>query len=292
MRAEFDRAAEIGRRQHGRVARRQLLDARVDAKRIDRWVADGRLRIVHRGVYAIGHTAPSLLAAYMAAVLAGGPGTVLSHRAAAYLLRLLRGLAPAPEITVPSTAERRRPGIVIHRVRALHPRDVCVVDGIPVTIVPRVLVDLAPSLKPADLTRACHKAWVHHRVTPEMVEACIARNPHKPGAAKLRRALGTDVTLSTLEDLFLALLKAHGLPLPRTNLDVAGDKVDCHWEQAGLTVELITFRPHATRHGFETDNERRRRSRHVPYTYGDVVERAGATVADLRQRLEGAAVAA
>ena len=242
-------------------------------------------------MYAIGHTAPSLLAAYMAAVLAGGPGAVLSHRAAAYLLKLWRGLAPAPEITVPSTAERSRPGVVIHRVRSLHPRDVCVVDGIPVTIVPRVLLDLAPSLAPAELTRACHEAWVHHRVTPEMVEACIARNPHKKGAAKLRRALGSDVTLSKLEDLFLALPKAHGVPLPRTNIDVEGDKVDCHWEQHRLTVELITFRYHATRYGFENDNERRRRSSHVAYTYGDIVERGDATVADLSHRLEQAAAA-
>lgn len=289
MRGQFDTVARIGRRQHGRVARRQLLAADVDAKRIDRWVRDGLLRIVHRGVYAIGHTAPSLHAVYIAAVLAGGARAVLSHRAAAHLLKLVRGLAPGPEITVPSTAERSRPGIVVHRVRSLHPRDVCVVDGIPVTIVPRVLLDLAPSLSPADLTRACHEAWVHHRVTPEMVEACIARNPHKPGAAKLRRALGADVTLSKLEDLFLTLLNANGVPLPRTNIDVAGDKVDCHWEQQGLTVELITFRYHATRYGFETDNARRRRSRHVPYTYGDVAERGEATAADLRQRLEHAA---
>jgi hypothetical protein len=83
---------------------------------------------------------------------------------------------PRPEITVPTTAHRRRPGIVIHRVQALHPRDVCVVDGIPTTTVPRVLLDLAPSLQPAKLTRACHEAWVHHRVRPEHIEACIARN--------------------------------------------------------------------------------------------------------------------
>jgi hypothetical protein len=227
----------------------------------------------------------------MAAILAGGLGAVLSHRAAGYLLKVLRGLPPRPEITVPSTNRRSRPGIVIHRVRSLHPRDVCVVDGIPVTIVPRVLLDLAPSLGPADLTRACHEAWVHHRVTPEMVEACIARNPAKPGAARLRHALGSDVTLSKLEDRFLALLQAHGVPRPRTNISFNGDKVDCHWEQHGLTVELITFRYHATRYGFETDQERRRRSSHVPYTYGDIVERGDATVADLRQRLEQAAAA-
>jgi hypothetical protein len=90
----------------------------------------------------------------MAAVLAGGGRAVLSHRAAGYLLKLLRGLPPRPEITIASTAERARPGIVIHRVRAQHPRDICVVDGIRMTTVPRVLLDLAPSLKPADLARA------------------------------------------------------------------------------------------------------------------------------------------
>ena len=291
MRGQFSTVARIARRQHGRATRQQLLEAGIDRKRIDRWIADGRLWVVHRGVYAIGHTAPSLMGAYMAAVLAGGPGAVLSHRAAAYLLNLLRGLPPRPEITI-TTADRRRPGIVIHRVRVLHPRDVCVVEGIPVTVVPRVLLDLAPSLKPADLTRACHEAWVHHRVTPHMIEACIARNPTKPGAAKLRYAYGADVTLSKLEDLFLALLKAHDMPLPRTNIDVKGDKVDCHWERHGLTVELISFRYHATRHGFETNAERRRRSSHVAYTYGDVVEHGDATVADLRRRLEQAAAGA
>ena len=74
---------------------------------------------------------------------------------------------------------------------------------------------------------------MHHRVTPEIIEACIARNPGKPGAAKLRHALGADVTLSKLEDAFLKLARAHDLPVPRTNIDVRGDKVDCHWERTG-----------------------------------------------------------
>src|SRR4051794_18198072 len=60
------------------------------------------------------------------------------------------------------------------------------------------------------LARACHEAWVRHRTAPRQVESCIARNPHKPGAAKLRRALGADVTLSALEDGFLALLRTPG----------------------------------------------------------------------------------
>ena len=262
------------------------MEAGIDAKRVDRWVMDGRLRVVHRGVYAVGHVAPSLLGAYMAAVLAGGVGAVLSHRAAGCLLKLLRGVPPGPEITVPTTNRRSRAGIVIHRVRALHPRDVCVVDGIPVTVVPRVLLDLAPSLEPADLTRACHEAWVHHRVTPQMIEACIARNPTKPGAAKLRHAYGADVTLSKLEDVFLELLEAHDLPLPRTNIDFSANKVDCHWEEHGLTIELQSYGFHGTRYGFENDIARRRRSKHIAFSYGDVVDRGPTTAAEVRQLLD------
>ncbi len=277
--------ARIAGRQHGRVTREQLIAAGIDAGRIDRWLADGRLRRVHRGVYAVGHVAPSVDGEYMAAILAAGKGAVLSHRAAAYKLALLRGAWPAPEVTVPTTADRGRPGIVIHRVSSLDVLDISVLDGIPVTVVPRILLDLAPTTSPMELTRLCHEAWVRHGCGPRSVEACIARNPSKKGAIKLRRALGADVTLSALEDGFLELLRAHQLPLPRTNVDRHGDKVDCHWPEHDLTVELVSYRYHATRHAFEHDVARRRRSNHVAYTYGDIYERGPRTIADLRPRL-------
>jgi hypothetical protein len=126
---------------------------------------------------------------------------------------------------------------------------------------------------------------VVHGVGPPDVEACIARNPHKPGAAKLRRALLADVTLSDLERGFVKLLKAHRLPLPRTSIDHHGDKVDCHWPDLDLTIELVSFRFHATRRAWEDDVARRRRSTHLAYSYGDVFERASATIADLTPRL-------
>lgn len=271
-------------RQHGRVSREQLLAAGVDPPRIQRWLRDGRLRRVHHGVYAVGHGAPSLHGDYMAAVLACGDGAVLSHRAGAHLLRVLPG-APPPEVTVPTTAARRRPGIAVHRVKALHSLDIAKLDRIPITIVPRVLLDLAPRLTPAELARACHEAWVRHRTTRQHIEACIARNPRKPGAHRLRQALGADVTLSALEDGFLDLLDAHGLPRPRTNIDHRGDKVDCHWPDRGLTVELLSYRFHGTRHAFEADVARRRRSNHLAYTFGDVFERATQTAAELSARI-------
>ena len=119
----------------------------------------------------------------MAAVMACGEGAVLSGRAAGYLLGLLKGPAPAPEVTAPD-----RPACQGRQDAALAPRpeDATTWRGIPVTTVPRTLVDLAAYLPTDDLARACHEAGVRHRTTPAMVEAVLARRPNSPGATKLR----------------------------------------------------------------------------------------------------------
>jgi len=285
MRALFDTTADIAAGQHGRITRQQLLAAGVDGRRVKRWLGDGRLRRVHKGVYAVGHRAPSVLADYMAAALACGDGAAESFFACSHLLHLLPGGPPPPEVTVPTTAGRSRPGIIIHRVRVLPAEDVSTLHGIPITTAPRTLLDLAPQITPEHLGRACHQAWVRHGTRPRDIEACIARNPHKKGIDKLRRALSADVTLSKLESGFVALLGTHGLPLPRTNIDHHGDKVDCHWPDRDLTIELLSYTFHASRHAFEQDVARRRRSNHLAYTYGDVFERPAQTIADLRLRL-------
>jgi hypothetical protein len=221
----------------------------------------------------------------MAAVLACGEGAALSHAAAVHAFQLLKGPPPPPEVTVPTLAGRKRPGIVIHRVKALHELDVADYLDIPTTTVPRTLLDMAARLDAGHLARACHEAWVRHQTEPEWIEACIARNPTKPGARKLRAALGSDATLSALEDGFVALVRKHRLPAPRTNVDHGGDKVDCHWPDHGLTVELLSYRFHASRQAFETDVARRRRSQHIAFTWGDVFARPAQTIAELTRAL-------
>lgn len=201
------------------------------------------------------------------------------------MLGLIAGTSPPPEVTVPTTADRGRPGIVIHRVKQLHVLDTALLDQLPITPVPRILVDLAASAGPDELSRLCHQAWVWHGVSAPEVEACAARAPCKPGLAELRDALRADVTLSKLEDAFVALLSRNSLPLPRTNIDHHGHKVDCHWPKRGLTVELVSYRYHGTRRAFEQDVARRRRSRHLAFSYGDVTERGRSTIAELRPLL-------
>jgi hypothetical protein len=178
------------------------------------------------------------------------------------------------------------------RSRSIDPRDVTTFRGIPVTTLPRTLVDLAAVLDLDDLARACHKAGVRHRTTPAQVEVVLARRPTSPGAAKLRAVLRGDapVTLSKLERRFLDVLRKTGLPLPKTNRSAGGPRVDCRWPALRLTVELDSYRYHNSRHAWEQDRRRERAARARGdelrrYTYGDVFENPGLMLVELRTLL-------
>ena len=92
--------------QHGIVTRAQLLNAGVGPDTVAHWIKTGRLVKLHRGVFALGHLPPSPHARTMAAVLACGPGAVLSHRSAAQLYGLVRYTGPI-EITAPPNTHAR-----------------------------------------------------------------------------------------------------------------------------------------------------------------------------------------
>jgi Transcriptional regulator, AbiEi antitoxin len=285
--------AQIAGSSHGVVTRAELLRAGVTVAQIKRRLRSGVLLREHRGVYRVGHRAPSVEARYLAAVLACGQGALLSGRAAGHLLGVLRGAAPRAEVI--AQAARRVPGVVTRQTRKIDPRDATRWRGIPVTTVARTLVDLAALLPVDELARACHEAGVRHRTTPAQVDAVLARRPNSPGAAKLRQILRGDVrvTLSKLEARFLARLRRAGLPLPQTNRPAGGRRVDCRWAEHRLTVELDSYRYHHTRYAWEQDR-RREREAHARgddfrrYTYGDVFDRPQLMLAELRALLPAA----
>jgi hypothetical protein len=261
---------------HGVVTRGQLLEAGVSKDEIRHRMRSGGLLRAYPGVYRVGHRARSVEASYLAAVLACGPGAVLSGRAAGYLLGLLKGKPPPPEVTAPG--RRRPPGVTTRQSRSpIAAVDTTTFRRIPITTVARTLVDLASVLNDGDLARACHEAGVRYRTTPRDVEAVLQRRPNAPGAGKLRAILRGDtrVTLSKLERRFLELLREAGLPLPETNRAAGGRRVDCRWPEHRLTVELDSYTYHHSRHAWEQDRRREREAhargdQHRRYTYDDV----------------------
>jgi predicted transcriptional regulator of viral defense system len=280
--------AGIAASQHGVVTRAQLLAAGLSRRAIAKRLDKGSLIRVHRGVYRVGHMAPNLNATFIAAVYACGDGAVLSGRAAGQLLGLVTGAPPRPEVTAPH--ERTVHGVATRRSRAI---DAMTWHRIPVTTPARTLVDLAESSTAAQLARAVHEAGIRHGTTPGEVEAVLARRPNTPGAATLRAVLRGDVhvTLSELERAFLRLLGKAGLPLPVTNCLAGGRFVDCRWPEHKLTVELDSYRYHASRHAWELDRRGERQAyargdQFRRYTWSDVTESSRPTVKELRAVLD------
>jgi very-short-patch-repair endonuclease len=247
-------------------------------------VASGHLVPLHRGVYAVGHRRLRREGFWLAAVLAAGRGAALSHRDAAGL----HGLRPANHVGVDVTTPRRAadaPGIRVHRA-ALAADDVIVRDGVPVTTVARTLVDLAGVVPAHHLAKALDEAERLRVLDLRTLGEATARTRTRRGRGHraLRevladlRARRIQLTRSDLEDRFLALLDAHGLPRPRTNAVVEGMEVDALWSAKRLVVELDGWAFHHTATAFQRDRERsndlaRAGYQVLRFTHGDVVRR-------------------
>lgn len=227
---------------------------------IDHRLSHERLHPLYRGVYAVGHKPARRETQWMAAVLAGGPGAVLSHRSAGAHW----GLCTSGSWIDVTVARRRRPrpGIRFHRSR-LPPDEVTVEDGIPVTTVPRTLFDLATVLNPRQQERAVNEAEVLRLWDELSLDDLLDRYPGRRGTRNVRAALhkrraGASFTRSDLEEMFVAFADEARLPRPETNVLIEGFEVDCVWCEQKLVIEIDGWETHRTRAAFERDREKSR----------------------------------
>jgi hypothetical protein len=283
------RLAELARRQHGVLTRRQLTQHGLSRSAISRWTATGRVHRVHPGVYAVGHTGLSLEGRLTAALLYAGPGAVVSHTTAAWIWSLI----DAEPSQIHLSVKGRRgslPGVRIHGAR--HP-DSTTRRGLPVTSVPWTLLDLASVFPSARLRRVLAEADFWGLLDPTAVGAVLGRG--RPGSKALRQALRHHLprlaqTFSVLEERFLALCQASGFPLPEINVRVGGMIVDALWRRARIVVELDGAAAHGRWAAIKRDRQRELdlRSRGfvvLRYTWEQVTERADEVVADLSRAL-------
>src|SRR3954469_8060576 len=207
--------AALATRQHGVVSRAQLLDLGLGAGAIKHRVRLGRLRPLHRGVYAVGHRALRREAWWPAAVPAAGPGAALSYRTAAELWRI-RGTSRA-RIDVSAPRHRRSTArLELHEIE-LQPDEVTIEHGIRVTTPARTLFDLATVVSPQHLKAAMDEAEVRRLTSPTSLDALLKRYPGRRGTQAVRRILdnhrrnGAAIPTSILERRLLILLDANGL---------------------------------------------------------------------------------
>jgi hypothetical protein len=250
---------EIAARQHGVVCHRQLIEIGMSGSAIHGWVRSGRLHRLHRGVYAVGHSVLTAHGRWMAGVLACGPDAVLSHRPAAALWDLRRLSTGLVEVTTPGRQSPR--GIRAHRVRRLHPDDCTIRDGIPVTSVPRTVLDLAETLAVRELVRVLEQAERLRIFDLDAIHAAVARNPGRHGTKPLNEALAQTIgepprVNSAWERDLLDFCDDHDIPRPALNVSVEGFEVDALWADKKLVVELDSYAFHRSRRAFEQDRRR------------------------------------
>jgi hypothetical protein len=252
--------ARLAERQHGVISIRQLTGPLGYSRNaVSRAVGDGRLHLLHRGVYAVGHTRISSHGKCLAAVLACGRGALLSHFSAGWLWDITK-VNPEPFHVTTSVWRTPRPPLHLHQSLALTAEDRALREGIPVTALPRTLLDLAATVRLDWLEKMIERAEELGLFDLRPVEDVLERNVGHHGHGHLRRAIAlykpTSFTRSGLEKRWLELVLETGLPRPRMNYVEHGFELDCYWPEHRFAVELDVFETHGTRAAFERDRKR------------------------------------
>jgi predicted transcriptional regulator of viral defense system len=220
--------AALAHRQHGVTSIRQLRHLGYSHSSVEKAVAGGRLHRLHQGVFAVGHTNLPLEGRCLAAVLAAGPNSLLSHYSAGWLLGLI-STRPIPLHVTTPVPRKRGDAVRIHHSRTLIDADRTLIDadrtlerGIPVTSVARTALDLAAIVRFRNLRRLLRRAEELRVFDLADFRSVLARNRGHRGAVPLGRALAVyeppRLTRSELEREFAALAEQMGVARVRDQL--------------------------------------------------------------------------
>jgi very-short-patch-repair endonuclease len=289
--------ADVAARQGGRVHLAQVKAAGFSRKQIATLLRRETLIRLYPRVYALGHTAPTLLADEVAAMLYVGHDAAISHRSAAAMW----GFATAGDevdVTLIGRDSRRCGPIVTYRVPMLDSRDVRLRNGLPVTAPARTLIDFAAEATELRLSDAAGDARAMRLVSDAQLDDALGRAPLRSGTRAVIALRATPegrlLTRSHVERILLRLLTDADLPLPLTNTTVNGHDVDAYWPEHNLVLEVDSWKFHSSRRAFETDRARdqdhtARRIRSLRFTYRQMTQEPLRTVAKIASALHALA---
>jgi very-short-patch-repair endonuclease len=250
----WKRIGAIAAGQHGVVSRNQLRRAGASEETIDWGIAAGRLFTVFRAAYSVGHPGVSRGGRLLAAVLACGEGSIVSHGTAAALHGLWEHRPLDVDVIAPIQAGRKIAGIRRRFVPPPPAGQRTLVDGVPCTSVSRTVVDLAGFLRGRQLAAVIEQAAVQRALDVAEIDSILLEQPRR-GARRLSNALepwrrySPRVRVrSRMEAKLLPLLTLHFLPVPDCNAKLRIGKetfeVDFLWRPQKVVVETDGGRFH------------------------------------------------
>jgi hypothetical protein len=241
---EDARVAEQAGRQFNRVSWDQLRELGLSASAIEHRVATGRLVSVDHGVFAVAPVREEDdWGKWMAATLTA-PDTVLSNVSAAAAWGAWALPRTFETVTRPGSGGPRRLGaIVVYRSTTLE-GECTDLRGIPITSVPRTLLDLARTVTDRALARAVREAVRLERTTLAELGDALGAYQRRRGSARLAAVIARYAGLpierarSGAEIRAMEIIRDAGRPLPRLNVRIAGEEADLSWPGPRLIVEV------------------------------------------------------
>lgn len=231
---------------------------------IDSWVRTGHLFPIFTGVYAVGRPVTEFDSLGMAAVLAAGPGALLSDQSAAAAYGLVK---PTRTIHVcrPTRSGWRFAGLGCHErftveatKRSVPATGAALVGPVPVCALWRVLVDLSARMRRREFRRVFLEAGRIGLLTLGCLGQCRKLSAGRRGRVYLLELIdlwGPDTgrIRSSLEGEFRMFCGEHRFQRPETNQLLAGYEVDALWRRQRVAIELDGRRFHGDGAAFETD---------------------------------------
>lgn len=220
----------------------------------------GRLHVVFRGVYSMGCGELPPLALELAALLACGERSFISHRSAAFVWGLLKTPPPQVEVTVVRRCCKSRAGLKVHRIQAIDRAEIDRHEGVWISTPARAVLEMASSASVDDLAEVINEGQGLRILTPQALEAVRRRNRGRRGMARLAQVIGDEdamtITRSRAERAFLKLIRDARLPAPQVNQRLGRYEPDFMWREQRLIVELDSYRFHGGPGGFHNDREK------------------------------------
>ena len=236
--------ARLAGAQFNRVSREQLGELGLSHHAVAHRVATGRLVIVEQGVFAL----PPVLeyddwGRWMGATLTA-PGSNLSHMSAAAAYGCWSLRRPFETVTRPgSGGPRRHGGVLVFRSSVLED-DCTELRGIPITSVPRTLLDIGSHVSSRALARAVREAIRLGHTSIEDLADCVGRHRRRRGTRRLAAAIARYAGLplerarSGAEVRAMEVLRDAGRRLPRLNVRIAGEEADLSWPRERIIIEI------------------------------------------------------
>jgi very-short-patch-repair endonuclease len=251
--------AALAASQFGILTRDQLADLGYTDHMVDHALRTGRLQAWHRNVFAVGHGGLSPHGLCQAAVLFRGKGALISHQSAIWLWGLERKLEIPVNVSVRWRGHQQGT-IGLHHCPALRDEDFSTTERLPVTSVPRTLLDYAATAKTYRLETAIDRADRLDLLDPAAVDRITEEVRGHRGRRRLQNAITiyreVGFTRSGGEKRLLASLADVGVRRPAVNTFVEGYELDFYWEPERFAVELDSWEHHRTHRSFEGDRKR------------------------------------